>query len=388
MQLSKFLASFGVFVLAFGFARSSGAANICNETVPSNRIIDGLPAYSQCTAASSASIYSNNGIDTATASGGTGWVRTQMGGGYQCTEWAHRYLYFKWNVQSVPNGNAGTWCDGTLPAGLVKATAPVHGDLIVFAPGSCGADATTGHVAVIDVVNTNATVTFVEQNSAGRRSCANSTAACFLHAAANNGSELDGGIPDSAQPDTGATSNSDTPSRSDTSADNRADAVSTGGTTTATGGVTASGGVTGKGGATGSGGTSGTGGANGNGGTSGTGGVLAGNGGTGAGGISSVGGATVSGGASGAGGRAGTGGATTTLVASSGGSAGTTSSTGPSASSGNGCSCRLSAGGHPGERAAGWSVLLVVALATTLVISRRRRAHRSKAEAQAPRSPA
>jgi hypothetical protein len=65
-------------------------------------------------------------------------VRTQGSGGYQCTELAHRYLYFRWNVTSVPNGNAGVWCDGTLPSGLVKATTPVHGDLIVLAPGSCG----------------------------------------------------------------------------------------------------------------------------------------------------------------------------------------------------------------------------------------------------------
>ena len=89
-------------------------------------------------------VYSNNGTDTSTTSGGAGWIRTQGSGGYQCTELAHRYLYFKWNVASVPNGNAGVWCDAALPSGLVKSTAPVHGDLVVFAPGSCGADATDG----------------------------------------------------------------------------------------------------------------------------------------------------------------------------------------------------------------------------------------------------
>ena len=142
MRLARLPIRLGTLLLVLGVCRASGAANICDETVPSNRFIDGFPAYSQCTASSSSSIYSNNGVDTATASGGTGWVRTQGSGGYQCTEWAHRYLYFKWNVQSVPNGNAGTWCDGTIPTGLVKTTTPVHGDLIVFAPGSCGADAT------------------------------------------------------------------------------------------------------------------------------------------------------------------------------------------------------------------------------------------------------
>jgi MYXO-CTERM domain-containing protein len=176
------------------------ADNICNETVPTNRAIDGIPAYAQCDATTGA-IYSNNGVDTATTSAGTGWVRTQMSGGYQCTELAHRYLYFRWNVKSVPNGNAGTWCDSTPPAGLVKSSTPAHGDLIVFAPGSCGADATTGHVAVVDVVNSS-TVTFVEQNRPSRRSCAITTAACFLHATANDGNGgSDGGVPDGATVD-------------------------------------------------------------------------------------------------------------------------------------------------------------------------------------------
>ena len=367
MQLSRFLARFGMFLLAFSFARSSWATNICDEPVPSNRIIDGFPAYSQCAAASSGSIYSNNGIDTATASGGTGWMRTQMSGGYQCTEWAHRYLYFKWNVQNVPNGNAGTWCDGTIPGGLVKATTPVHGDLIVFAPGSCGADATTGHVAVIDVVNTNSTVTFVEQNSAGRRSCANGTAACFLHATSNSSGAIDGGTPDGAQPDTGSGSNNDTLPGNDAPDDrHRSDAVGTGGVI-ATGGTTATGGAFGTGGATGTGGASSTGG------TNGVGGVWAGSGGTGAGGNTGAGGANSSGGALGSGGRAGTGGTTTTLAASFGGSDGTTASGSPSAASNSGCSCRLSAGSHQGERAAGWHVLLIVGLAATLIPLRRRR---------------
>ncbi len=113
-------------------------------------------------------VFSNNGVDTAVASGGAGWIRTQGSGGYQCTELAHRYLYFNWRVLTVPNGNAGVWCDAAIPAGLIKVPAPVHGDLIVFAPGSCGADSVTGHVAVVDLVNADATVTAVAQNMAGR----------------------------------------------------------------------------------------------------------------------------------------------------------------------------------------------------------------------------
>jgi MYXO-CTERM domain-containing protein len=243
-----------VFSLATVVSTSGWAANICNETVPSNRIIDGIPAYQQCTDSTSATIYSNNGVDTATSSGGSDWVRTQGNGGYQCTELAHRYLYFKWGVKNVPNGNAGVWCDGTLPSGLEKTSSPVHGDLIVFAPGSCGADQTTGHVAVVDVVNTNATVTFIEQNRAGRRSCANDTAACFLHATANSGAAVDGGA---VVPDSGSVTAPDASVRPDRPAENqRPDVLGTGGTggtiggQSGTGGTTTAAGTGGTGGAT------------------------------------------------------------------------------------------------------------------------------------------
>jgi len=171
------------------------AVDICNETVPANRNVDGIPAYAQCTTTTNSAIYSNNGVDTSTTSGGTDWVRTQYSGGYQCTELAHRYWYFHWNVTWIPNGNAGTWCDTVPPAssGVVQATTPVHGDLIVFAPGVCGADATTGHVAVVDVVVNATTVTIVEENSAGRRNSQQSCAKCFLHVVANTGSGGSGG---------------------------------------------------------------------------------------------------------------------------------------------------------------------------------------------------
>ena len=205
-------------------AHTQQAANVCNETVPANRVVDGIPAYAQC-ATTTGAIYSNNGVDTATTSGGSDWIRTQSSGGYQCTELAHRYLYFHWGVTWLPNGDAGTWCDTTPPttSGVVQSTTPVHGDLIVFAPGSCGADATTGHVALIDVVNST-TVTIVEENSAGRRNTAISCAKCFLHVSANTGSGGSGG------------------------------ATGTGGSTSVAG-AAASGGVAGTGGARATGGT-------------------------------------------------------------------------------------------------------------------------------------
>lgn len=167
----------------------ASALNACNETVPANRNIDGIPSYAQCPENASSAIFSNNGVDTATTSMGADWVRTQYSGGYQCTELAHRYLYFKWGVKWIPNGNAGSWCDTMPPAnsGMVQTMAPVHGDIMVLAPGSCGASATTGHVTVVDIVDAaKAKLTVVEQNGARRGSYNQSCAKCFLHVVAND----------------------------------------------------------------------------------------------------------------------------------------------------------------------------------------------------------
>ncbi len=333
------------FASAMGLAAPAAAGNICNETVPANRVIDGIPAYQQCTDSTSSAIYSNNGVDTATSSGGTGWVRTQGSGGYQCTELAHRYLYFRWNVTSVPNGNAGVWCDGTIPNGLVKTTVPVHGDIIVFAPGSCGADSTTGHVAVVDVVGSNGTVTFVEQNRANRRSCAINTAACFLHATANDGSLLDGGTPDVATaPDVGV----GLEVRPDRYRDNAAGSGGAAGT--------------GTGGSGGAAGTSGSGGQGGR--VAGTGGAVA-SGGQAAGGATSIGG-NVDGSSSG--GRGGSGGASSDVTRTGGSTGATSTAAEPVASANNGCSCRLHAGG--GGHGGTW---LMLALAVGLLLGRPRR---------------
>jgi hypothetical protein len=168
------------------------ALNACEETVPTNRYIDGLPAYAQCTSFQNGAIYSNNGIDTSATKVANDWVQTQPSGGYQCTELVHRYWMFKWNNKWLPRGNAGTWCDTVPPAssGVVQTTTPVHGDAIVLAPGSCGASASTGHTALVDVVDSaGMKVTVVEQNQARRGNYAWSCGKCFLHLVANDGSD-------------------------------------------------------------------------------------------------------------------------------------------------------------------------------------------------------
>ncbi len=162
------------------------AANICNEDVPEDRYVDGIPAYTQCADSEAVAIWSNDGVSTSFTQEDE-WRRTQWDGGYQCTEFANRYLFFVWGVSRVPNGDAGTWCDEEPPEGLVQSLLPAHGDLIVFAPGSCGASEETGHVAVVDTVDEdNARVVIVEQNRAGRRATDIECAACFLHAVSND----------------------------------------------------------------------------------------------------------------------------------------------------------------------------------------------------------
>jgi surface antigen len=170
----------------------TSALSPCDEMVPENRYIDGIPAYAQCPAIEMGAIFSNNGVDTSATKIASDWVRTQYSGGYQCTELAHRYLHFVWDVRWTPNGNAGAWCDTQPPAnsGMVQTTTPMHGDLIVFAPGSCGAAQGTGHVAVVDTVDMAAgKLVAVEQNRARRGSYNISCAKCYLHVVANDGTK-------------------------------------------------------------------------------------------------------------------------------------------------------------------------------------------------------
>jgi hypothetical protein len=151
---------------------------ICGK--PAAATLDGFPAYPYC---GNFNVYTDNGIDTR-GTGGAGWTQTEGGYGYQCVEWAVRYFYFKWNV---PHGwfvsYAKDMCT-TYPATVSKTTTPVHGDLAVFGPGSCGADPTAGHVAAINSVGAS-TISVVQQNPAGTDTWNKSCVMCYLHASAN-----------------------------------------------------------------------------------------------------------------------------------------------------------------------------------------------------------
>ena len=155
---------------------------ICNQSAAAT--LDGIPAYAYC---GNTNVWSNNGVDTKSASGGTGWVQTEGGYGYQCVEYAVRYEHFKFGVGTSWGISYAYQMCNTHPSGISTVATPQHGDLMIFAPGSCGSDGTAGHVAVVDVVNAT-TVKVVQENVAGSYTYNRSCASCWLHAASNNGS--------------------------------------------------------------------------------------------------------------------------------------------------------------------------------------------------------
>ncbi|HEX3902251.1 MAG TPA: CHAP domain-containing protein [Polyangia bacterium] len=164
---------------------------ICGGEAPL-ATIDGVAAYAMCDAALSANVWSPNGVDTAATSQGAGWIETGTGpingtdNGYQCTELAERYFYFKFGVCPWLTVDAKDICGTALPAGVTIVQTPVHGDLIVITPGCDGAALDTGHVAVVDSVS-GSMVSAVQENSGafGYGTYDMSCATCFLHAAAN-----------------------------------------------------------------------------------------------------------------------------------------------------------------------------------------------------------
>lgn len=157
---------------------------ICGSSAVAS--IDGIPAYSYC---GNFDVWSNNGVDVrATPGAGSGWVQSEAGYGFQCFELAARYMHFKWHVPAAWGVLYASQMCNTHPAGVSVTTKPVHGDLIVFAGGSCGIAAPAGHVAVVDSVGAS-TVTAVQQNVATTLTWQKSCASCFLHANANGSND-------------------------------------------------------------------------------------------------------------------------------------------------------------------------------------------------------
>jgi hypothetical protein len=157
-------------------------ASLCGKAAIAT--IDDIPAYpNDC---GNVNVWSNDGRTTQTVPGaGTGWVQTEGGYGYQCTELASRYMHFRFGTTTHWGiAEAKDMC-ATHPADVSKTSSPVEGDLMVFEPGVCVGAA--GHVAVVSRV-TSTTASVVQQNetASGKGTYSRNCASCFLHAARNN----------------------------------------------------------------------------------------------------------------------------------------------------------------------------------------------------------
>jgi surface antigen len=152
--------------------------------------IDGIPAYAMC---GYTPVYSDDGEHTRTY-GGSGWIRTGGNYGYQCVELAERYEHFKYDV---PVGWGGAYAKDMCadhPSDLHTTSSPVHGDLMVIKPYTCGIHF-AGHVAVVNEVVSGNRVKVVQQNEyPANGEFAHDCALCYLHADRNNdcGDKADG----------------------------------------------------------------------------------------------------------------------------------------------------------------------------------------------------
>ena len=229
---------------------SSAADGICNEAPAAT--IDGIPAYSMCTAAETSDVFSDDGVHTASTASGPNWVQTAYGNGYQCTELAGRYLNFVWSVSpDWIQGDAKDICTLSLPSALELSTTPMHGDLAVFPPSCDGASSVTGHVAVVDSVN-GSSITVVQQNFAGSEEDDSSCISCYVHVIANKGTIADAGTQasDAGGDDAGAASHDagtdattvGAPEPADTGAPEQVDAASVDSAAAGTGPIWDSGG--------------------------------------------------------------------------------------------------------------------------------------------------
>jgi hypothetical protein len=155
----------------------------CAGQTQPTQTFDGYPVFAP-NACYGWPVYSTDGKNTNSA--GSGVVTEGSPYGYQCTELAERYFYFRWNV-ALPIGAASDLCSEALPSGAVRTGSPLPGDLMVFGPGSCGADPNYGHVAVVNNVG-NGTVDIVEQNgsaSGARYGVSQSCACAYIHSPNN-----------------------------------------------------------------------------------------------------------------------------------------------------------------------------------------------------------
>lgn len=95
----------------------------------------------------------------------------------QCTWWA----YVRRHQLGLPVGsyfgNGQAWASSAARLGYSVDATPTVGAIIVFAPGQAGADLTYGHVAIVEQVHGDGSVTISESNAQGLGVISNRTLA-------------------------------------------------------------------------------------------------------------------------------------------------------------------------------------------------------------------
>lgn len=85
----------------------------------------------------------------------------------QCTWWA----YVRRHQLDLPVGSyfgdGRQWADSAMRLGYTVNTTPTVGAIIVFQPGQDGADGTYGHVAIVEQVHEDGSITISESNAQG-----------------------------------------------------------------------------------------------------------------------------------------------------------------------------------------------------------------------------
>lgn len=159
-------------------------ASLCGRAALTT--MNGIPVYpNDC---GDVNVWTDDGIHTARASEGSSWVETEVGYGYQCVEFAARYMHFRYGTSTHWGAAVAADMCTHHPSDVTETSSPIDGDLVVIKPGECGLhSATAGHVAVISSVTSTA-VGVVQQNegSTGKGAWARSCAKCYLHAARND----------------------------------------------------------------------------------------------------------------------------------------------------------------------------------------------------------
>lgn len=86
----------------------------------------------------------------------------------QCTWWAYKRRSELGLPTGSRFGNAKDWTVNATKLGYWVDGTPRVGDVIVFQPGQLGADATYGHVGVVEKVHDNGSITISESNVQGQ----------------------------------------------------------------------------------------------------------------------------------------------------------------------------------------------------------------------------